>query len=203
MVKIRVLGMDFSAGKGSVNELTVTENGEIFALIKNRIDLDPVFKPFLEPTKGNAMNQDVTFGRTQEIIHNGGSSTEWTGSALQGSWDFSTGNVITLTSGVDQDEATFAEEGATTIDMSGFVVLTGKINLTTYNEVNNNLTLEFDLAGVLVGNTVNLNSFIDTDLIGSEQSFAIAKSVFGIDAQLVDGFTITLSRLSGAKPRGQ
>ena len=99
----RLRGKGFKAGKGGVNEAVVTPGGEILALIKNKIDLDPVFKPFLEPTKGNAMNQDVSFGGTQEIIHNGGSSVEWTGSALQGSWDFSTGNVITLASGVSDD----------------------------------------------------------------------------------------------------
>ncbi len=195
-MKFRLWGRGI-AGSGEVNELAVGSRGQLFVDTKREARLNPFLKPFLEPTVGNAMNQNVSFGGTQEIIHNGESSVEWDSAALQGSWDFSTGNVITLSSGVDQDAATFSEEGATTVDMSGFVVLTGAINLTTYNDTNNDLDVEFDLAGVLVGNSVNLNDFIDTTIIGSAQNFAVLLTDMGIIGQSVDGFTVTLGRSGG------
>ena len=160
----------------------------------------PEFHPFLNDTFGVAMNQNVTFSGTPEIIHNGGTSTEWTGSAVQGAWNFADGGKVSLTSADNNDAAEFAEETPTTIDMSGFTALTGKINLTIYSPVNNSLLVEFDNAGVLVGNNVNLNDFIDTGLIGTEQSFVIPKADLGLTTQLVDGFSILLTRVGGTKP---
>jgi len=196
-LKFRLFGTCVTAGKKEVNELAISSSGELFTRTERKTQLTPVFKPFLEETVGNAMNQDVSFGGTPEIIHNGGSSTEWTGSAIQGTWNFADSGKISLASGVDQDSATFAEESPTTIDISGFTAITGKINLTTYNANNNDLDVEFDLAGTLVGNSVNLNDYIETTLLASEQSFAIPKGDMGLASQSVDGFTITLSRAGG------
>jgi len=162
-------------------------------------DFNPEFHPFLNDTFGTAMNQNISFSGTPEIIHNGGTTTEWTGTAIQGTWNFADGGKVTLTSGNNNDEASFAEETPTTIDLSGFTTLTGKIDLDTYNSTNNSLFVEFDNAGTLVGNNVNLNDHID---IGdfTEQNFIIPKADMGLTTQLVDGFTITLARTGGAKP---
>lgn len=155
---------------------------------------------FLNDTFGSAMNQNVTFGGTPEIIHNGGSSVEWTGSAIAGAWNFADGGKVSLTAGDTGDEATFAEETPTTIDLSGFTTLTGKINLTIYNAANNTLSISFDNAGTPVGVSVDIDDYIDTGLIGAEQSFAIPKADMGLTTQLVDGFTVSLSRTGGTKP---
>ncbi|KKL99939.1 hypothetical protein LCGC14_1809430 [marine sediment metagenome] len=207
-LEFKQVGTGHRLGKGKLEQSmhqragkTVSERMPGAVVYQERLlDFSPEFHPFLNEEFGTAMNQNVTFGGTPEIIHNGGSSVEWTASAIQGTWNFADGGKISLTTADNNDEATFAEETPTTIDMSGFTALTGKINLTTYNEVNNSLIIEFDLAGTPVGNSVDLNDFINTSLIGTEQSFAISKSDLGLSTQSIDGFTITLTRIGGTKP---
>ena len=164
------------------------------------LQFDPEVHPFLNNAFGTAMNQNMSFGGTPEIIHNGGTSVEWTGSAIAGIWNFADGGKVSLTSGNNNDEASFAEETPTTIDMSSFTTLTGKINLTIYNSTNNSLNVAFDNAGTAVGNSVDLNDYIDTGLIGTEQNFVIPKADLGLTTQLIDGFTIILARIGGSKP---
>jgi len=157
------------------------------------------FHAFLNDDFGSAMNQNIAFGGTPEIIHNGGSTTEWTGSVIQGTWNFADSAKITITSADDNDQASFAEETPTTIDMSGFTALTGKVDLDIYNENNNSIIIQFDNAGVAVGNPIDLNDFIDTGDF-SEQSFAIPKAELGLTTQLLDGMTLTITRTGGTKP---
>jgi len=162
-------------------------------------NFQPEFHPFLNDTFGTAMNQDVTFGGTPEIIHNGGSSTEWTATAIAGVWNFADAGKITITSANNNDKAEFAEETPTTIDMSGFTALTGKVDLDIYNGVNNSMVVEFDLAGVAVGNTIDLNDFINTGDF-TEQSFVIPKADLGLTTQSLDGMSIVILRIGGSKP---
>lgn len=177
-----------------------TKHSATLTLQERFLKLNPELHPFLNDTFGTAMNQNIAFSGVPEIIHNGGTSTEWTATAVAGTWNFADGGAISLTGANNGDTASFAEEGATTIDMAGFTTLTGVINLTIYNDVQNTLTVQFDLAGVTVGNSVDLDDFIDTGLIGSAQNFIIPKANLGLGTQLVDGFTIVLSRIAGTKP---
>lgn len=164
------------------------------------ITLNPTAVPFLNDTFGNAMNQNVAFSGTPEIIHNGGTSTEWDATAVQGTWNFADGAKISLTAADNNDEASFAEEGATTVDLAGFTALTLEINLTIYNEVNNDLFVAFDLAGVPVGDSVNLNDFMSPGLLGTAQNVVIPLSAMDAESGLIDGFTIILQRVGGTKP---
>jgi len=171
------------------------------AFVQDFLDFNSAIKPFLNPTNGTAMNKNVTFGGTPEIIHNGGTSTEWTASAVTGTgWNFADGGTISVTSANDQDEATFAEQTPTTVDLSGFVALTGTISLTTYNEANNSIEIFFDNAGTQVGDTLDLEDFIDTNLIGTTQNYAIALTEFNFPTDLVDGFSIRIGRSGGSRP---
>ena len=163
------------------------------------LSFNPEFHPFLNDSFGTAMNQNIAFSGIPEIIHNGGSSVEWTGTAIQGTWNFADSTKITITNANNNDEASFAEEGATTIDMSGFTTLTGKVDLDTYDSNNNSIILQFDNAGVDVGTAVNVNDFIDTGDF-TEQTFVIPKTNFGLTTQSLDGMTITITRTGGAKP---
>lgn len=172
----------------------------IVALTDPLIEFIPETHSFLNDIYGSAMNQNISFGGTPEIIHNGGTSVEWTGAAVQGTWDFADAGKVSLTNGDNNDAAIFSEETPTTIDLSGYTTLTGKINLTTYSTVNNTLTIIFDNIGAAVGISVNIDDYIDTGLIGTEQSFVIPKADMGLTTQLVDGFNIALSRVGGTKP---
>ena len=155
--------------------------------------------PLLNSTFGANLNQDVSFGGTPEIIHNGATSTEWTGNIITGDWNLADAGKITLTAGSDNDSVTFAEETPTTIDIANFTALTGKIDLDTYSQVTNDFLIQFDLAGVAVGDALSLNGFIDSGNF-NEQSFAIPKADFNFGTTVVDGFTITLTRSGGARP---
>ena len=204
MQKTRIIG---TQGRGAkevevhahpFNTVTGKHIG-LVSLTHPLLSFSPETHSFLNDSFGNAMNQNIAFGGTPEIIHNGGSSVEWTGSAIQGTWNFADGGKVTLTSANNNDEASFAEESPTTIDLSGFTSLTGKIDLDTYNATNNSFIIQFDLAGVAVGNSVNLNDYMDTGNF-SEQNFVVPKADMGLTTQLIDGFTITLTRTGGTKP---
>lgn len=202
-ISTRIIGTSDKGGE-LIEAQVRTHHGREHAGLVVLTDRLALFNPekhsFLNDTFGNAMNQNVAFGGTPEIIHNGGTSVEWTGSAIQGPWNFADAGKISLTSADNNDEATFAEETPAIIDMSGFTTLTGKINLTTYSAISNSLLVTIDLAGTTVGNSVNLNNYIDTGLIGIEQSFVIPKADLGITTQLIDGFSILLVRTGGSKP---
>lgn len=184
-----------------VHELPgATKHVGLLTLQERFLQFNVEVHPFLNDTFGTAMNQNISFGGTPEIIHNGGTSVEWTGSAIQGTWDFADAGKVSLTSGNNADAATFAEESPTTIGMSGYTTLTGKINLTTYNSTNNSLAVIFDNAGTSIGASVDIDDYINTGLLGTEQSFIIPKEDLGLSTQLIDGFTITLTRIGGSKP---
>ncbi len=189
-------------GRGNTRNAHIHErHGHQGLVVYTHRDLqfNPEFRPFLNPTLGVGMNTDAAFGGSPEIIHNGGSSTEWTASAVQGTWDFATGTVITQAGANDQDAATFAEESPTTIDISTFTALSGVINLNTYLPANHTMSIEFDLAGVQVGDTLLLDDYIDTGNFAA-QNFTVPLVDFDFLSDLIDGFTITINRTGGSKP---
>lgn len=199
MIKTQILDGKGGGTLAYVHEFAKGAHAGVVALTERFFDFDPEFHPFLNDTFGTAMNQNVTFSGTPEIIHNGGSSTEWTGSTIQGTWNFADLGKVTITSANNNDEASFAEETPTTIDMSGFTALTGKVDLDVYSSINNSMIIQFDNAGTDVGNSIDLNDFIDTGDF-TEQNFVIPKADLGLTTQLLDGMTIIITRLAGTKP---
>ena len=204
MHKTRIVGTQGGGAKEieqHVHPFKTASGNHVGAVVLNErfLNFRPEFHPFLNDTFGTAMNQNIAFSGTPEIIHNGGTSTEWTGSAIAGTWNFADGGKVTITSANNNDAASFAEEGATTIDMAGFTTLTGKVDLDIYNSNNNDIVIQFDNAGVLVGSSVNLNDFIETGDF-DEQTFVIPKVNFDLTTQLLDGMTLTINRSGGTKP---
>lgn len=162
-------------------------------------------KFFLNPTFGADMNQNVTFGGTPENVHDGGDNAGWTGTAIQGIWDFADTTDpqagaahVSITDANNLDMASFAD--GTETDMSGRTALSGQVQLVSYNDTVNSIILQFQNNGVAVGDPVNLNNFIDTGIVGSYQGFAISKSSFGISGDVVDELDITIVRIAGTKP---
>ena len=123
----------------------------------------------------------------------------WTGTAVQGTWNFADSAKITLTAGENGDEASIDANALASYDMSNFTAFTGKIDLDLYNGTNHNFTIQFDLNGVPAGVSVNLNDYIDTGNF-AEQAFVIPKADLGLSSQSVNGLTIQLVRSGGAKP---
>ena len=167
--------------------------------------LNPEVHPFLNDDFGVAMNQNVTFSGTPELVHDGTDNVGWTGSAVAGTWDFSDttnpqagSNCVSLTSGVNNDEALFSD--GTTTDMNGFTALTGQFRLDTYNSANNSVLISFSLAGTPVGNSIDINDFINAGILDIYQGFAIPKSEFGLTTQIVDEMNVVLARSGGPQP---
>jgi len=124
----------------------------------------------------------------------------WTGSAVQGTWNFADSAKITLTSASNNDAATFDSATTARYDWENFTAFTGKVDLDTFSDANHTIVMQFELNGTLVGNSVNLNDFIDTSDF-TEQSFAITKVNFGLaNGSLVNSLRVTLLRTGGAKP---
>ena len=170
------------------------------------LQLNPEFHPFIHSTFGTAMNQNISIGGgSTELIHNGTDAVGWTGTAVSGTWDFSDttnpsagSNCVSLTSGNNADEAVFSD--VTETNMTAATTITGQIRLETYNNVNNSILLQFENNNVDIGNSVNLNDYINTGTLGSYQSFVIPKANMGITTQTVDEIDIVVTRTGGSKP---
>jgi len=200
MIKTHIIDGQGSGLEAHVHDMRIPGvHSALLTLNERFLKFNPEFHPFVNETFGTAMNQNIAFTGTPEIIHNGESSVEWNSAIGAGTWNFADSDKITITSANNNDEAIFSEEGATTIDMNGFTTLTGKVDLDIYNPNNNSIIIQFDLAGVDVGNSVDLNDFIDTGDF-TEQTFVIPKSNFDLTTQLIDGMTLTILRTGGTKP---
>ena len=145
------------------------------------------------------VDSNSTLSLDSDIMGNSETYTigaEWPGTANAGSWNFTTD--ISIASANDGDEAQF--DNPHTSVMSNYVAVTGKITLTTWSEADNELLLSFALAGVAVGNSIDLNDFIDTGLLGTQQNFVIPKAELGLTTQTVDEMILLITRTGGAKP---
>ena len=104
---------------GIRSSITVKEvNGEdipgISVFTEPLVIVEAEFKPFLNPLFGIDMNQNFGFAGTPEIIHDGGDTSAWAGTAVAGIWDFAdttdpdAGSAcVSLTSGNNNDNALF------------------------------------------------------------------------------------------------
>lgn len=152
--------------------------------------------PLLNSTFGADMNQNVTFGGTPEVILDGAGGG-WTPTANQGSWNFTDAGKVTITTASNNDNATWDDAG--TIDMNSYTAISGKVDLDSYDPLVNSVIVQFGLAGTPLGNSVNLNNYIDTGNF-SEQSFVIPKADLGISTLTVDEMIITILRTGGTRP---
>jgi len=161
-------------------------------------DFDPTIKPFFNDTFGTALNQNVSFGGTPELIFDGGSGgSEWVGSG-GGQWDFADAGEVTVFNGTDNSQALFEDAG--TINTSSYSALSGKVDLERYSPSTQDIFFQFQVSGVPLGVAVSMNNYIDTGNFNA-QEFVIPLSVFGLLGAIVDEFTMTVSRSGGARPR--
>lgn len=182
----------------TANKLEDTDSGKTFT---STVSVGMVVRNTTDTTYAHitAIDSDTILSLDADIMTTGESYTigaEWPGTTISGSWDFTTD--ISISSANNNDECQF--DNPHTSVMSNYVAVTGKITLTTWNEVNNTLLLSFSLAGTLAGNSVDLNDFIDTGLLGTQQNFVIPKVDLGLSTQTVDEMNLVITRTGGAKP---
>ena len=178
------------------NNLAFENPGGLVAYTEPRKIFEPHIQFFQADSGAIDMNIDASGGGTPENIHDGGDTAYWTASALSGTWDFASttqanGGLqsVDATATTNGDEALF--EDATNIDMSVYVSLSGFIYIDSWSAVGTKeVEIRARLAGVDVGNPVNLSDYIDTGVTGSWQGFLIPKADLGLSGQTVDELVV-------------
>ncbi|KKL87123.1 hypothetical protein LCGC14_1937850 [marine sediment metagenome] len=182
----------------TANKLEDTDSGKTFT---STVSVGMVVRNTTDTTYAHvtAIDSNTILSLDADIMTTGENYTigaEWPGTAISGSWNFTPD--ISISSANDNDECRL--DNPHTSVMSNYVAVTGKITLTTWDDVNNTLLLSFGLAGVLAGNSVDLNDFIDTGLLGTQQNFVIPKADLGLSTQTVDDMNLVITRTAGVKP---
>jgi hypothetical protein len=92
------------------------------------------------------------------------------------------------------------DTGGGSVDMSGYTAITGKITLVAdFNPAVHEVLMQFRLAGVAAGNSVDIADYINTGLT-SEQSFVIPKEDLDIAGATVDEMLITVTKNGTGRP---
>lgn len=160
-----------------------------------------------ETTGGVDANVDASFSGTPDGIHNGTDSALWTGTALTGTWDFASTTQaqagtksIEAINTVNNDEAQLERSSA--ITANSYVAMTGYIYITSWpSSGTKEVELRTRLAGVDVGNTVDLSTYIDTGILNSWIKFTIPLDDFGLGADSIDQVIVkTVDIGGGAAP---
>ena len=149
---------------------------------------------------------DASFSGTPETVYDDDPTTNWTNSALSGTWDFASTavtpasgtEVIDATSTINGDQAQMERSSA--VDLSSYTALTGQIYISTWNDNRHSVSIEIRTSGVLQGNAVLISDYVDTTITGQFQQFAIPKSDLGLNGQSIDQVVITTNSTAGQPP---
>ena len=152
------------------------------------------------------MAVDGSFGGTPEVVYLDEPTTNWTNSALSGTWDFAS-TTITPQGGTESIDATATGDGdqaqmerSSSISLANFTALSGYIYLVSVNDSKHNMTVETRLSGVTVGNSVSIKDYIDIGLTGAWQQFSIPKGDLGLNGSTIDQLVFTTFVTSGVGP---
>lgn len=153
--------------------------------------------PFINPVNGANMAVDAAIGGTPVGIHNGTDSILWTASALSGVWNFaSTAQAHTGTKSIDATGTLNSNQaliqGGSTVDMTNYAAISGWIYITAWpNQGTKDVRLQTRLAGTLLGNTVDLSTYIDVNELNVWQKFIVPKADLGLNGSTIDELIIT------------
>jgi hypothetical protein len=163
---------------------------------------------FTNPTYGLDMNYNFSnegAGNSNEIIHNGIDSVEWTASAIVGgSWTFnSTANPdtgtknIELSVGAIGDTAQF--DRGSNVTMDNHTGISGRIYITTQGNPNANLAIyAWDTTtSSIVGTAVDIFDYVDVGTLLVYQTFAIPLADMGLTGATFDAIRIEQAGVIG------
>lgn len=173
---------------------------------ERRKTFEPLVQFFAADSGAIDMAIDGSTGGTPENIHDGEDTSYWTASALSGTWDFSSATQandgtqsIDATGTVNNDEALF--EDGTSISMSTYTSLGGAVYITSWPGTGTKeVEIEARLNGVVVGNSVNLSSYVTTGTQNVWQTFTIPKADMGLTSDTVDELVIRTIDIGGGEP---
>jgi len=192
---------DSGTTDGSTTAFKLIQSGQNFdttigpgALVHNTTDTTFALVTAVDSDTQLSLDTDIMATAEDYVIND-----IWPGTAVQGTWNFADGGKFTITSANNNDEATFTVDTAHIWNADPFKAFTGTVDLDIYNPINNTIVLEFGLDGVLVGNSVDIDDFIDTGNFGS-QAFVIPKANLGLTTQNFNSMRLTILRTAGTKP---
>jgi hypothetical protein len=167
-------------------------------------------KFFVNPSYGYNMNVAAGFSGTPEGIHNGTDSAYWTASVVVGGWVFnSIDQAHTGTKSIDAtatgDSDTAQITRGSVINLTNRVAITGWIYISNWDDKDIKRVDIFGwntAAGLMVGDVVDLKSYIDIGLVDSWQKFAIPLSDMFLFNETIDAIRIkTIDIGAGNAPR--
>ena len=151
---------------------------------------------FTNSTYGTDMNVNAGFGGTPILIYNenAGTPTEWTTAAVSGTWVFNnaaqayngTVSFSNLATGPGENNATMSLSKGSNQDLTGYIAITGWIYLTSVPS--DNINFGGYLAGVLVGNLVDIRNYVNAATTGVWQGFSIPLTTMNLTAQTINSF---------------
>ena len=122
--------------------------------------------PLTDENGSAEMAVNASIGGTPEVVYLDDPTTNWTNTALSGTWDFAS-TAITPQGGTECIDATGTVNGSiaqiersSSISLSGYTALSGYIYITRF-EANDDVDIYLRLAGVLVGNSVTIRDYVN------------------------------------------
>lgn len=154
---------------------------------------------FINETYGSNMNQNATFGGTPILVYdeNAGTPTEWSTSALSGTWTFNSAtqhyngsvSIAQITTNPGNNNVTMVLSKGSNQDLTGYTAITLWIYLTAAGT--GAINFGGYAAGILVGNLVNIKTYINTGNLNMWQKATISLTVLNLTNKIVDSFRVT------------
>lgn len=152
------------------------------------------------------MAVDASISGTPDVVYLDEPTTNWTNSALSGTWDFAS-TAVTPQGGTESIDATLTVNGdqmqiekTSTVDLASFAGISGWLFLTSWNDTRHSIQLEVREAGIIVGTSIDINDLVDTGVLNTWQQFFVPKSDMGLNGSIIDQLIFTTSSTSGAPP---
>jgi hypothetical protein len=198
---------------GSVGKKTTAEVTEGNALKVATVDYNmfgPAFQFFTHGVHGIDLNKNFSneaAGNANEIIHNGTDSDEWTGSAINGTWDVAaTNNPDTGSKNIEKDTGGGAVADtvqflrASNVTMDAHTGISGRIYITQLGHNLAELVMFAWDSGTssIVGNTVNIYDYINPTVTGVYQTFNIPLVDMGLIGTTFDAVRFAIEVKAGA-----
>jgi hypothetical protein len=170
------------------------------------LNKDGVGSYFINETNGIEAAVNAAFSGTPDCIHDGTDAVCWTASAVAGTWDFaSTTQANSGTKSVEginttnNDEALFTRASA--IATSGYTAVTMAVYLTSWVADKSELTIQFQLAGVNVGDALPISAYVVVANLGTWQSVVIPIADFNFGgSDTVDELSILVTGTGANAP---
>lgn len=198
-------------GKGSNGTASVQTKRDESGLVVYSHPLrefSPESTPFFNPDNGIEMAISGGFSGTPELVHNGGDTAAWTGSNIIGSSvDFaSTTRPRTGTFSVRANSPSLGDvwqfDKGSNIDLSNYVALTIWINVNRRWGAGDSVNIfGYDTGtGLQVGNSVNIQDYINETDFDVWQEAVIPLSDMGLNSSTVDAIRMSINAAAGQTP---